>query len=31
MLVFTPRETLVHVISLRKVNKREVKWYEAQA
>jgi uncharacterized DUF497 family protein len=31
MLVFTPRETLVHVISLRKANKREVKWYEAQA
>jgi uncharacterized DUF497 family protein len=30
-LVFTPRERLVHVISLRKANKREVKWYEAQA
>jgi uncharacterized DUF497 family protein len=31
MLVFTPRGTQVHVISLRKANSREVKRYEAQA
>jgi uncharacterized protein len=31
MLVFTPRDGKVHVISLRKANKREVKRYEAQA
>ena len=31
MLVFTPRGTQVHVISLRKANGREVKRYEAQA
>jgi len=30
-LVFTPRGAHVHVISLRKANKREVKRYEAQA
>jgi len=29
-LVFTPREVLVHVISLRKANDREIKRYEAQ-
>ncbi|MGH8157493.1 MAG: BrnT family toxin [Rhodanobacter sp.] len=28
MLVFTPRGAAVHVISLRKANKREVKQYE---
>jgi uncharacterized DUF497 family protein len=31
MMVFTPRANKVHVISLRKANKREVKRYEAQA
>ncbi|MBS0611978.1 MAG: BrnT family toxin [Proteobacteria bacterium] len=31
MLVFTPRSGNVHVISLRKANKREVRWYEEQA
>ena len=31
MLVFTPREGKVHVISLRKANEREVKRYETQA
>jgi uncharacterized DUF497 family protein len=31
MLVFTPRKDKMHVISLRKANKREVKRYEAQA
>jgi uncharacterized DUF497 family protein len=31
MLVFTPRGSQVHVVSLRKANKREVKRYEAQA
>ena len=30
MLVFTPRKDVVHVISLRKANKREVKRYESQ-
>ena len=29
-LVFTPRAGLVHVISLRKANRRETKLYEAQ-
>lgn len=29
-LVFTPREVLVHVISLRKANDREIRRYEAQ-
>ena len=29
-LVFTPRAGLVHVISLRKANRREVKRYETQ-
>ncbi len=29
-LVFTPREDVVHVISLRRANKREVKRYESQ-
>jgi uncharacterized DUF497 family protein len=28
VVVFTPRAGKVHVISLRKANKREVKWYE---
>ena len=31
MMVFTPRADNVHVISLRRANKREVKRYEAQA
>lgn len=30
MLVFTPRAGTVHVISLRRANKREVTRYEAQ-
>jgi uncharacterized DUF497 family protein len=30
VLVFTPRSEKTHVISLRKANKREVKWYEAK-
>jgi uncharacterized DUF497 family protein len=30
-LVFTPRAGKVHVISLRKANRRETKRYEAQA
>lgn len=30
MLVFTPREGKVHVISLRKANRREVTGYESQ-
>jgi uncharacterized protein len=30
VLVFTPRADQVHVISLRKANRREVKQYEAQ-
>jgi uncharacterized DUF497 family protein len=30
VLVFTPRADHVHVISLRKANRREVKQYEAQ-
>ena len=30
MLVFTPRASKAHVISLRKANKREVKKYETQ-
>jgi hypothetical protein len=30
MLVFTPRARKIHVISLRKANKREVKRYETQ-
>ena len=29
-LVFTPRAGLVHVISLRKANRREIRLYEAQ-
>ncbi len=29
-LVFTPREAVVHVISLRKANHREIRRYEAQ-
>ena len=29
-LVFTPREGRVHVISLRKANRHEIKRYEAQ-
>ena len=29
MLVFTPREELVHIISLRKAHRREVQRYEA--
>ena len=28
VLIFTPREGAVHIISLRKANKREVKLYE---
>jgi hypothetical protein len=31
MMVFTSRANKVHVISLRRANKREVKRYEAQA
>lgn len=31
MLVFTPRDELVHVISLRRANKRERNRYAAQA
>jgi uncharacterized protein len=31
VLVFTPRSGKMHVISLRKANKREVKRYETQA
>ncbi len=31
MLVFTPRDGKVHVISLRKANEREGRQYEAQA
>lgn len=31
VLVHTPREGRVHVISLRKANKREVRSYESQA
>jgi uncharacterized DUF497 family protein len=31
MMVFTPRANKVHLISLRRANKREVKRYEAQA
>jgi uncharacterized protein len=31
VLVFTPRLRKMHIISLRKANKREVKRYEAQA
>lgn len=31
VLVFTPRDGAVHVISLRKANAREVKRYEAQS
>jgi uncharacterized DUF497 family protein len=31
MMVFTPRANKVHVISLRRANKREVKRHEAQA
>jgi len=31
MLVFTPRNAAVHVISLRKANQREVKRYEKTA
>ena len=30
-VVFTPRASKVHVISLRKANKREVKYYEQKA
>jgi uncharacterized DUF497 family protein len=30
-LVFTPRAGRVHVISLRKANRREIRGYEAQA
>jgi uncharacterized DUF497 family protein len=30
-LVFTPRAGRVHVISLRKANRREIRLYEAQA
>lgn len=30
VLVFTPRAGQVHIISLRKANRREVKQYEAQ-
>jgi uncharacterized DUF497 family protein len=30
-LVFTPRAGRVHVISLRKANRRETKYYEAQS
>ena len=29
VVIFTPRENYIHVISLRKANKREVKYYEA--
>lgn len=31
VLVFTPRSGKIHIISLRKANKREVERYEAQA
>ena len=31
MMVFTPREGRLHVISLRKANQREVRGYESQA
>jgi uncharacterized DUF497 family protein len=31
MMVFTPRANNAHVISLSKVNKHQVKRYEAQA
>jgi uncharacterized DUF497 family protein len=31
MMVFTPRANKVHLISLRRANKREGKRYEAQA
>ena len=31
MLVYTPREERIHVISLRKANQREIRKYEAQA
>lgn len=31
VLVFTPRSRKMHIISLRKANKREVERYEAQA
>jgi uncharacterized protein len=31
VLVFTPREGCVHVISLRKANKREIRLYASQA
>jgi uncharacterized DUF497 family protein len=30
VLVHTPRKDRVHVISLRKANKREVRWYASQ-
>jgi uncharacterized DUF497 family protein len=30
VLVYTPREGMMHVISLRKANKREVRRYEGQ-
>ena len=30
MLVYTPRSSCIHVISLRKANRREIKHYEAQ-
>jgi uncharacterized DUF497 family protein len=30
VLVYTPREGRAHVISLRKANKREVRWYGNQ-
>lgn len=29
-LVFTPREGVILIISLRKANRREVHWYESQ-
>ena len=31
VLIYTPREGRAHVISLRKANKREVRFYENQA
>jgi uncharacterized DUF497 family protein len=31
VLVFTPRGSAIHIISLRKANAREVKQYESQA
>ena len=31
MLIYTPRDPCVHVISLRKANQREIRRYETQA